>query len=655
MLACSAGVATSPEPPPPSLSSRSAPRAGVRALLLLLADRQVVDRYTFEQAVEGDAETRRTLALTLARLPGAEAVDLLESLLADVHPAVRRAAAFALARRRGREVRLLLFGALADPEPAIAAEAVGGLARLGEPLAAVVRGLPSGDEADRRARLLPDLWRSSGTLATLLAHEGVRSPVAELRWRAAYALARAGRADDETTLRGLAGDEDAAVRALATAALGTVGDGETLAFLLRGGRDGDPAVAAAAVRAAAAIVRGGRAAPDPAWRALLLGLAAAPSRALRATAVAQADAWLRDESVAALLERTLAGDDGWLRRLALASLVRGGSRQAGDALVAAARDPDARLRATAASLAGTFAAARLLAALIDDPAPRVRAAAFASLLRLRPDDADVPSSFAADPDPGVRAAALEALAVHPVLPYEQILAASRPDDRAVPTLAVAAVRALAARAGAEPRERGAIVEALEGMAGAATPFLVRNAAGHALVDLGRDAPPTGPATEERRPGDYAVLAARAETIAGLVFETERGDFRIDLACRSAPLSCHSLVTLASQGFFDGQEVESVEPFRALRLGDPRGDGRGGPGWELRDELHPQRALAWSVALERVAPHGAGSRLRILLEEDPSLEDDATFVGEVVEGRAVVTELGPGDRIVRVRVLEGNVG
>src|SRR5437762_2967316 len=72
------------------------PDLELRALLLLLVDRQTYDSFTVQQALKGGPALREELAVSLGRIPDRQGLGPLRGLLIDDEPAVRRAAAFSL-------------------------------------------------------------------------------------------------------------------------------------------------------------------------------------------------------------------------------------------------------------------------------------------------------------------------------------------------------------------------------------------------------------------------------------------------------------------------------------------------------------------------------------------------------------------------------
>jgi cyclophilin family peptidyl-prolyl cis-trans isomerase len=121
-------------------------------------------------------------------------------------------------------------------------------------------------------------------------------------------------------------------------------------------------------------------------------------------------------------------------------------------------------------------------------------------------------------------------------------------------------------------------------------------------------------------------------------------------CPEAPSSCLSFLQLAGQGFYDGLPFYRVVPGLLVQTGDPRGDGLGGPGYVLRDEIHPARFGRGTVGLVRPEPDSAGSQIFITLSRQPDLDGRYTVLGRVVRGLDVLDRLVEGDLLTKAEVL-----
>jgi cyclophilin family peptidyl-prolyl cis-trans isomerase len=284
----------------------------------------------------------------------------------------------------------------------------------------------------------------------------------------------------------------------------------------------------------------------------------------------------------------------------------------------------------------------------------VRQAALAAELALAgAEDPGAAREGLQDADPGVRAAVLGWLADHPVLPLADLEPALRRAlrDRVVEER-LSAVAALAARAEAVAVERGAIVALLETLA-AEGGYLTRRRAAASLAALGRPRPAIGSVESGRTAAVYRSIllqAARPRTVA---VETARGAFRARLDCPRAPLTCIAFLQLAGQGFYDGLSFHRVVPDFVVQGGDPRGDGWGGPGYAIRDEIGRMRFDRGILGMALAGPDTGGSQFFVTLAAQPHLDGGYTAFGEVIEGLEILERLEPGDAILAVRELESS--
>ena len=135
-------------------------------------------------------------------------------------------------------------------------------------------------------------------------------------------------------------------------------------------------------------------------------------------------------------------------------------------------------------------------------------------------------------------------------------------------------------------------------------------------------------------------------------ETSKGTIEIALAVVDAPITTHNFATLADRGFFNGVRIHRVVPDFVVQDGDPRGDGSGGPGYTLRDELNPLPYLRGTVGMALDGPDTGGSQWFITHSPQPHLDAKYTVFGHVVNGMDVVDTLQQADTILRVRIWDG---
>ena len=157
--------------------------------------------------------------------------------------------------------------------------------------------------------------------------------------------------------------------------------------------------------------------------------------------------------------------------------------------------------------------------------------------------------------------------------------------------------------------------------------------------------------------------------------TSEGDIRVNLFPQHAPETVGNFVGLASGRkeyskpnasggnsgpFYDGSVFHRVIAGFMVQGGDPTGTGRGGPGYQFKDEFHPELRFdrPYLLAMANAGPGTNGSQFFITVGPTPHLNRKHTIFGEVAddESRAVVntiasTPTGQGDRPLRDIVIE----
>ena len=162
-----------------------------------------------------------------------------------------------------------------------------------------------------------------------------------------------------------------------------------------------------------------------------------------------------------------------------------------------------------------------------------------------------------------------------------------------------------------------------------------------------------PAPTGRPASAYEASRLLSPPVSTQVFvETDRGTIQIELAVVDAPLTVETIVTLARKGFYDGLTFHRVVPDFVIQGGDPRGDGEGGPGFTIRDELSQQPFLRGSVGIALDWEDTGGSQFFITHSPQPHLDARYTVIGRVISGVEVVDQIQPWDVIRRVRVWDG---
>jgi cyclophilin family peptidyl-prolyl cis-trans isomerase len=135
-------------------------------------------------------------------------------------------------------------------------------------------------------------------------------------------------------------------------------------------------------------------------------------------------------------------------------------------------------------------------------------------------------------------------------------------------------------------------------------------------------------------------------------ETAHGTIEFELTVLDAPQTTRNFMALARKGFFNGLQVHRVVPNFVVQDGDPRGDGHGGPGYTIRDELNDRPYLRGTVGMALNWADTGGSQFFITHSPQPHLDGRYTVFGRVVNGMDVVDRMRTGDVIQRVRIWDG---
>ena len=114
----------------------------------------------------------------------------------------------------------------------------------------------------------------------------------------------------------------------------------------------------------------------------------------------------------------------------------------------------------------------------------------------------------------------------------------------------------------------------------------------------------------------------------------------------------TFLDLARRGYFDGLTFHRVVPGFVVQGGDPRGDGNGGPGFALRDEIGERPYGRGVVGMALSGKDTGGSQLFVTLAPAPHLDGRYTVFGWVASGMDVVDKIRPGDVIEKVEAWTG---
>ncbi len=129
------------------------------------------------------------------------------------------------------------------------------------------------------------------------------------------------------------------------------------------------------------------------------------------------------------------------------------------------------------------------------------------------------------------------------------------------------------------------------------------------------------------------------------FKTNKGNFKIELFNDKAPLTTGNFIKLVNEGFYNGCIFHRVIPNFMIQGGCPHGTGRGGPGYTIRDEFHPdlKHNTKGILSMANAGPNTGGSQFFITVAETPWLDKHHAVFGKVIEGYKVVEAISKVDK------------
>jgi HEAT repeat protein/cyclophilin family peptidyl-prolyl cis-trans isomerase len=622
---------------------------------------------------DSEARIRRRAALAVGRVGLSEGVASLVTKLSDADPEVRQMAAFGLGLIGDKGAIAPLVMALDDQSALVQGSAAEALGLIADPAAAAAVGrlvarivdagtfaqLP-GDDADAARDGPAAAFRLAiYALVRLKAYDQLAAAVLDgsgepkVRWwPVAYALQRIEDRRALPALLTLAKDPHPYTRAFAAKGLGGLKDKSAVSTLVGLLGSSDTAVVVESVRAL------GRIGDPSAAGALVKLMQAKDTNAHVRLEIVEALSAMRAPGVADLLLDSLTDPNPGIRAAALRSSAALDPEQFIVVLSGLDPDPAWNVRAAIATALGTLPpdlALPVLRAMLAEQDKRVVPAVLEALVKLRaPDIVDVLLQRLKADDAVVRSAAASGLGELKPPNVEAALAeAYQFGQRDASYSARTAALAALAKYGS-PAAAPVLTTAL-----ADKDWAVRRRAALLLKELDPSAADTR--DEQIRPAPTTLTAEAYDAVrlvdppvsTAAYIDTDRGTIEIELAVLDAPLTVENFVRLARMSYFDGMTVHRVVPDFVIQSGDPRGDGEGGPGYTIRDELNQRPYLRGTVGMALdLWPDTGGSQFFITHSPQPHLEAKYTVFGRVIGGMDVVDAIQQGDIIRRVRVWDG---
>jgi cyclophilin family peptidyl-prolyl cis-trans isomerase len=126
--------------------------------------------------------------------------------------------------------------------------------------------------------------------------------------------------------------------------------------------------------------------------------------------------------------------------------------------------------------------------------------------------------------------------------------------------------------------------------------------------------------------------------------TEKGNMVIELFADKTPKTVNNFVFLAREGYYDGTIFHRVIPDFMAQGGDPTGTGRGGPGYQFKDEFHPslKHNKPGILSMANAGPGTNGSQFFITHVPTPHLDGKHSVFGQLTSGLDVLLAIPERD-------------
>ncbi len=145
----------------------------------------------------------------------------------------------------------------------------------------------------------------------------------------------------------------------------------------------------------------------------------------------------------------------------------------------------------------------------------------------------------------------------------------------------------------------------------------------------------------------------------ILFRTTKGEFEVILSEETPLTALHfyrfSKSIKGELPLYNGKTFHRVVPNFVVQGGDPRGDGFGGPGFFIRDEVTPEKHRRSTLGIATAGKDTGGSQFFVNLNTNLHLDGKYTMFGDVIRGMEVVDQLEVGDSIVQAIVVGNSHG
>ena len=139
--------------------------------------------------------------------------------------------------------------------------------------------------------------------------------------------------------------------------------------------------------------------------------------------------------------------------------------------------------------------------------------------------------------------------------------------------------------------------------------------------------------------------------------TSKGIIKLNLFDSLTPITVANFINLSNRGYYDNLTFHRVINDFMIQGGCPLGTGTGGPGYDFKDEFHPdlKHDRPGILSMANSGPATNGSQFFITHLETSWLDNCHTVFGSVSddEGLEIVNSITQGDTITSIKII-GNM-
>ena len=143
-------------------------------------------------------------------------------------------------------------------------------------------------------------------------------------------------------------------------------------------------------------------------------------------------------------------------------------------------------------------------------------------------------------------------------------------------------------------------------------------------------------------GGCSITGRNPESIENMnsnivLIETNYGNIKIQLY-EDMEVTASNFRKLVNEGFYDNTIFHRVIKDFMIQGGDPTGTGRGGPGYNIKDEFKEHGNYRGTISMANAGPNTGGSQFFINLINNNFLDQKHPVFGKVISGMDIVDKI-----------------